>query len=199
MPVRAPLAHIRNTQPARLLGALHLEVPCVRQTTLYTCGAASAVAALRAFDQPAHERALAKELRSSPQTGTLPANIVAAMKARGLGAVARTGLGLPELRSQLERGALVLVAYQAWRDDEKTPWRDHWDDGHYSVVTGMDDKNVYLMDPSMDERGFVPHEEFKERWHDVDGNGVTVEQLGIVIDGARAAVGARPTKVSRVD
>ena len=199
MPVRATAAPVHAPRASAKHAALHLVVPGVRQTTTYTCGAASAVAVLRAFGQPANERALAKEMHSHPQKGTLPADIVAAMKARGLGAKAKTGLTLPELRTHLERGALVMVAYQAWREDEKTAWPDRWDDGHYSVVTGMDDKNVYFMDPSQDDRGFVPRAEFEERWHDVDGRGVRLEHFGIVIDGAVAPVGPRPAKVSRVD
>ena len=201
MPIRS-LSAAQAVQPPRANrppDALHLVVPTVRQSKNYTCGAASSVAVLRAFGQEATERGLAKEMKSDPTQGTLPAHIVKAMKARGLGAEAQTDLTFGKLREHLQRGALVIVAYQAWRDDVKTPWAQLWDDGHYSVVTGMDEANVYLMDPSQSDRGFVPRQEFEERWHDVDGHGTKLRSFGIIVDGVRAAAGPKPATVSLVE
>jgi predicted double-glycine peptidase len=79
----------------------------------------------------------------------------------------------------------VIIAAQAWRDDAEKdkPWKDIWDSGHYMVVIGLDKKNVYFEDPSiLQSRGFMPREEFLERWHDVDYN-VPCNHLGIFVHG----------------
>lgn len=182
---------------------VHLDVPNVRQTTTYTCGASSAVAVLRALGMPANERAMAKEMGSNNVVGTYAANIVKAMKARGLSAEAKEHLGFDDLKRALDKGAMVIVAYQAWREDTDVEWKKRWDDGHYSVVTGLDADNIYLMDPSQDDRGVIPRREFLDRWHDIDGHSTKVIKFGIIIDGAplnlRPAAVKKPTKVSRVD
>jgi len=43
----------------------------------------------------------------------------------------------------------VLVAIQAYRSDERIAWEDCWDDGHYVVVIGYDQNNIYFEDPSL--------------------------------------------------
>jgi len=43
----------------------------------------------------------------------------------------------------------VIVNGQAWRDDSGIPWANEWEDGHYMVVIGLDEKNVYFEDPSI--------------------------------------------------
>ena len=59
-----------------------------------------------------------------------------------------------------------------------------WEDGHYVVAIGYDNKNIYLMDPStLGNYTFIPIPEFLDRWHDQDP--YTSEFLihfGMVID-----------------
>lgn len=203
VPIRAT-SRVATIAPARgeSLG-IHLDVPNVRQTTLYTCGAAASVSVLRSLGLPANERSMAKEMGSNNVVGTYAANIVKAMKARGLDAEAKEHLDFADLRRALDKGQMVIVAYQAWKEDNVVEWKKRWDDGHYSVVTGLDAENIYLMDPSQDDRGFIPRREFLDRWHDIDGHSTKVIKLGIIIDGAplnlRPAAVKKPTKVSRVD
>jgi len=80
-------------------------------------------------------------------------------------------LTLDDLQKSLDAKVPVIIEAQAWRDDvdKDKPWKDIWNSGHYMVVIGMDDKNVYFEDPSIfASKGAIPRDEFLDRWHDVD-------------------------------
>ena len=39
--------------------------------------------------------------------------------------------------------------------------------GHYMVVIGIDNQNVYFEDPAiLGSRGYITDQEFLDRWHD---------------------------------
>jgi hypothetical protein len=47
------------------------------------------------------------------------------------------------------RGTPPMVCLQAWSEDsDGLTWRERWEDGHYVVVIGYDNENLYFMDPS---------------------------------------------------
>jgi hypothetical protein len=53
------------------------------------------------------------------------------------------------------------------------------------VVSGLDDKNVYIEDPSiLGGIGYMSREEFVERWHDYETD-KKYNQLGIFICGEK--------------
>jgi len=161
-----------------------LPVPDVRQATDYTCGAASLQAILAYYGvRDDSESVLAQELHTDPQFGTDTSDIVRVARASGLAAEQREGMTLHDLEELVLRRVPVMVAYQAWRDEDATgPWANEWERGHYSVVIGLDAENVYLEDPVLiGEVGFIPRAEFLERWHDVDRNDRRLNQIGIVI------------------
>ncbi len=152
--------------PALLSG-----VPDVRQSTGYSCGAAALQAVLAHWGTSEREDRLITRLRSTPQNGTHPSDIVRVAREFGLRADLREGLGLEDLESALAQGTTVIVDLQAWREKEDRPWSGTWDDGHYMVLLGTDDQNLYFEDPSLlGSRGCIPREEFLERWHDYEGD-----------------------------
>ena len=93
---------------------------------------------------------------------------------------ARNGMTIADLKDALNKGNLVQVAYQAWPDGPVDYKTDN-DDGHYSVVIGYDNDHLYFMDPStIGSYTYIPHQEFMDRWHDVDGtNNEPVINFGI--------------------
>ncbi len=172
-----------------------LALPDVRQAADYTCGVASLQAVLvyygKNFDG---ERELERACRTDPEWGTEPSDMVRVAREQGLDARLETELTFDDLQRYLERGVPVIVDYQAWRDDDgRTPYRDKWEDGHYSIVIGLDAEYVYLEDPSLiGELGRIRRDEFIERWHDVERSGNRLHQPGIVIthpQGKRFPVG----------
>lgn len=57
--------------------------------------------------------------------------------------------------------------------DKKIPVIVDWfskDDGHYSVVVDIDDKNIYLQDPQLGELRTMDLETFKRVWFDFPGD-----------------------------
>jgi uncharacterized protein len=146
-------------------------VPDVRQSTGYSCGAAALQAVLARWGTSEREDRLIARLHSTPQNGTHPDDIVRVAREFGLRAELKEGLGLEDLEAALARGASVIVDLQAWREKQDRPWTDTWDDGHYMVLLGMDDRNLYFEDPSLlGSRGYIPRQEFLDRWHDYEGD-----------------------------
>ena len=160
----APLPHAPLPDPYLA------SVPDVRQSTGYTCGAAALQAVLAYWGTAEREDRLAARLRSTPQAGTHPLDIVRVAGEFGLAAELREGLALADLEAALAAGTTVIVDLQAWRDRTDVPWTETWDDGHYMVLLGMDRENLYFEDPSLlGARGVIPRPEFVDRWHDYEG------------------------------
>jgi predicted double-glycine peptidase len=169
-----------------------LGLPMVRQQTGYSCGPASLLSVLKywlAFDGA--EQDLYHVLGTTKRNGTHPKRIAEGAKKFFLDAEFRTSLTIDDLRAAFGTGATVIVDYQAWGDYNPFPpkWANVWEDGHYSVVMGMDESNLFLMDPSVDDAyGYLPIAEFEERWHDYEtehGKRVEYSHEAIVIKGIR--------------
>ena len=113
------------------------------------------------------ESRLDAELGVTPEQGTLVSSMVATARRFGLTAEARTGLSLADLQDQLEPGAVVIVAIQAWATGQVASWRTHWEDGHYIVIVGLSPDRVYVIDPSVRTGyAYLTREGFLERWRD---------------------------------
>lgn len=161
-----------------------LKVPDTRQTTDYSCGASALQAVLMYYGEERDEYELMEMLKTDPKEGTNPKDIVRVAKKLGYRARLEQGLTLERLEQSVKAKTPVIVAMQAWRDGEdlNRPWSEVWDSGHYVVVVGIDDKNIYFEDPSLlGSKGYLPRKEFEERWHDVDDKKYV--HSGIFIDG----------------
>ena len=169
----APAAGLLSGPASALLPAAPLPfaaVPDVRQSTGYTCGASALQAVLAYWGIEEREDRLAARLRSTPDQGTHPDDIVRGARELGLAADLREALDLADLERALAEGTSVIVDLQAWRDRADVPWAETWDDGHYMVLLGADAANLYFEDPSLlGSRGVIPRAEFLERWHDYEG------------------------------
>jgi len=148
------------------------QVPDVRQSQSYSCGAASLQAVFSYWGIDQREGVLIQELNTTEATGTPPESIVRVARAHGLEADLRTNLTLADLEESLAGNVPVIIACQAWRDQSEAnlSWDDTWEDGHYMVVIGLDRSNVYFEDPALlGTRGEIPRQEFLSRWHDYEG------------------------------
>jgi len=156
----------------------------VRQATNYQCGPAALQSAMAALGVDIKQDELAAVARTSKTTGTTPRMLAKAAIKFGVPAKVVSRMEIADLKSFSEKGIPVIVLYQAWRDRgrPKTDWKDDWDDGHYSVVIDVDEENIYLEDPGMHgRREKIPHQEFLDRWHDVDPDGKRWYNTGIII------------------
>lgn len=165
--------------PARLL-----RMPDVRQTTDYSCGPSALQAVLGYYGEEHFERDLMELCQADPEQGTPPARLAEAARQLGFQAEVRQHMTLQDLETSVEQGVPVIIAAQAWRLEEQkqTPWSQIWDSGHWMVVVGLDDKQVYFEDPSIQgSLGTIPREEFLHRWHDIDDKPFI--QGGVLISG----------------
>jgi predicted double-glycine peptidase len=159
-----------------------IEIPNYRQTTDYTCGATSLLSILVYYGfYEDTEMSLAKKLNTDPEWGTDPEDIKHLLTEYGFEIESRNMMSFSDLEMIVNAKMPVLITYQAWSESD-AHWSECWEDGHYSVVIGIDDKNVYLEDPSITgEIGYIPRKEFLDRWHDIDRNGNELNQFGLVI------------------
>jgi predicted double-glycine peptidase len=169
-------------------------VPDVRQSTDYSCGAASTQAVFSHWGIDLREGVLMQELGTSEANGTTPGSILRVAAEHGLAADMRTNMTLADLQDALSRNIAVIIVGQAWTENHSAnfTWADDWVDGHYMVVIGLDAQNVYLEDPAiLGARGVIPREEFLDRWHDDGGGEVGAPgvylHMGIFIVGAAVA------------
>lgn len=178
-------------------------VPNVRQSTGYSCGAASLQAVLNYWGIDKPESILIQLLGTSPASGTAPEQIVAVASSLGLDASLSEDLEINDLKESVESGIPIIIAAQAWEGYDNngvwvsiTPenWEDIREDGHYMVVIGVDNRNVYLEDPSLlGTRGVIPIDEFISRWHyhppcsDSTRQRTGYHHLGIIIRGEKPA------------
>jgi len=155
-------------------------IPFTRQTQAYTCGAAALQSVLLFYGRQVKEEELVQELGTT-EKGTAPEAIRRVASKYHLDATVVDKLDVATLRKLVDWEIPVIVAYQAWAEGEEN-WSEDWSDGHYSTVMAVDDKNVYLDDPSQyGVVGVVALREFLTRWHDVDPHGKKRIRLGIVV------------------
>lgn len=164
-------------------------VPLVRQATSYTCGAAVLESILAYYGEEWSEDTLARELKADPDQGTDHREIARFARENGLTVEIREHMTVEDLREAVNGGHPVVVAIQAW-GERPEGYAVGWEDGHYSIVVGLDEEKVYLMDPSTTGNyAYIAIPEFLARWHDYyldnDGRRVEVVHLGMVFSSPR--------------
>jgi len=171
-------------------------VPDVRQSQPYSCGAAALQAVLNYWGIDAREGVLIQELGTTPEAGTPPDAIIRVARDYGLSAELKLNLTLADIEQSVAEKGPVIITCQAWADTDPEGfcWDTNWEDGHYMVVIGLDDKNVYFEDPAMlGTRGVISRQEFLSRWHDYLGtppfgaNSTALYHAGIFIWGNEPA------------
>lgn len=175
-------------------------VPDTRQSTEYSCGAAALQAVLGYWGRDIGEEDLREMLNTNPDSGTYPDDIIRTAQELGLKPEYGENLTLADIEASVRKGVPVIVDCQAWRSvsEQNESWADIWGDGHWMVIIGLDEENVYFEDPYiLGTRGFMPRQEFLERWHNPRGLDPldTVKQLhvGIFVQGDEPA-GSRPPR-----
>lgn len=163
-----------------------LDVPNVRQWI--DCGAAAMTAVLGFYGIPETEREVMALADTDEHWGTEPEDMARVMASFGLEPSESSGMTVEDLRAFTQSRWPVIVAIQAWADRED--YGDDWEDSHYVVVKGVDDRTVWFEDPSTYSDAQLPIEEFEERWHGWDEDHV---RWGMVIRPGRR----RPDPIQR--
>lgn len=144
-----------------------IRVPLVQQATDYTCGVAAVQSILMYWGDEYREDQLVPLLKCKAVHGTNYVNIANFAKQQGFNVQIKKNMTVAELSAQIDKRRPVICLIQAW-PDKPVNFANDWDDGHYVVAVGYDDKNFYFMDPStLGNYTYIPRKEFERRWHDV--------------------------------
>lgn len=180
-----------------------LGLPDVRQSTDYSCGAAALESILAYYGRDIDEENLRELLGTTADSGTYPDDIVLVAEELGFQALVKENLTIADLEESLREGVPVMVDGQAWRSSYEfnDSWSDIVDDGHWMVVMGIDEKNVYFEDPYiLGSRGYMSLQEFEQRWHNARGltpsDTVRQNHLGVFIMSDKPA---KPVPFKHID
>ena len=124
------------------------------------CGPAALKIVLDYFDTPMTEDELADLCGTHPENGTTGAQLVAAAKLLGYKATIKDGATYADIEACLRRKVPPIVD---WFSAEGA-----LADGHYSVVCGLDAKNIVLEDPKIGKRRTLSRDDFLRVWFDYD-------------------------------
>lgn len=187
-------ASINASSTVGSLNLALLNMPDTRQSTEYSCGAASLQAVLGYWGRDIGEEDLREMLNTNEESGTYPDDIIRVAVALGLDAEYAENMTLTDLEGYVGEGVPVIVDCQAWRSVSQynESWADTWYNGHWMVVIGVDGQNVTLEDPYLlGNRGTMSRQEFEQRWHNSRGldESDTVKQIhmGIAVRGEQPA------------
>lgn len=146
-----------------------LLLPITPQDTPHTCGPGVVRSLLLYYGEDVSELDLIRELKTTI-SGTISKHMAEFLTRRGFQVTVETGMSLDRLKSLVDAGIPVIVMFQAWSDEPNPNYKEAWNEGHFSIVVGFDEKNLYFMDPSTTAKfAFIPFGDFLDRWHDLDG------------------------------
>jgi uncharacterized protein len=129
------------------------KTPGVNQTP-GLCGPASLKSILGFFGLDVELSELAKVSGATEESGVEAEGLLKAAKHYGFDGRIVTEASIDKLRSVIDSGIPAIVDW--WKED----------DGHYSVVTDMNDTELQLMDPESGESVWMTIEEFEPIWFD---------------------------------
>jgi len=168
-----------------------LNYPEFRQVYTWDCGANALQTVLIYYGIDVREKTLMNQLGTTSEHGTPVINMVEIIKGAeyyGLEAEDKDDMTIDDLKHAIDNGWPTIIAIQAYmdkddQDEHAIEYKNNWNEGHYVVVIGYDDKNIYFEDPSDTKRTFLSYDEFNDRWHDMDDDGKKYEHWGIICKG----------------
>ncbi len=147
------------------------------QETLHAgmCGSASLKIVLDYYGVEKTEKELAELTGLVSDLGISDKDIVRAAESLGFRAEIKNESNFAEIEEWLEKGTPVIVNWftrgRQDYDDSEVP------DGHYSVVSGLDDDYIYLQDPEIGGERKIKREDFLRVWFDFPGEEITPQSL----------------------
>ena len=140
------------------------------------CGPASLKIVLDYYEVCKTEAELAVLTKTDEDLGTSDEQIKLVAENLGFKVEIKDHSDFSDIEKWIMQGVPVIV-------DWFTRSRDDYDetiasaDGHYSVVTGLDDKYIYLQDPEIGKIRKMEKEVFKRVWFDFSGEYIAPDEL----------------------
>lgn len=135
------------------------------------CGPASLKMVMDYFGKDVSEEEVAEKCGRDPELGTDDLSIKSAAEEYGFRVEVQNNSTYKDLESWLAKGVPVIVNWftRGRRDygDSQVP------DGHYSVVIGLDEENIYLQDPEIGGMRAIDRDDLYRVWFDFKGAVIT--------------------------
>jgi ABC-type bacteriocin/lantibiotic exporter with double-glycine peptidase domain len=139
------------------------------------CGPASLKIVLSYYDIEKSEKDLAKLCGAKKDLGTDDQGIKKAAESLGLKVKIKNNSTFKDIEKWLDKKVPVIVN---WFTRGRTDYTDaDVPDGHYSVVCGLDDNNIYLQDPETGKMRKLDKEDFMTVWFDFTGRYIKPNEL----------------------
>ena len=140
-----------------------LDVKPFKQTPGF-CGPACLKIVLDYYGVEKSETELAKLSNCTKERGTSAENLVNAAKKLGFKAEIKDSCFLDDIKKYMDKKIPVIVDW--FLSDE----------GNYSVVAGIDNENIYLLDPSLGHLRAINLNTFYRIWFDFPGTYLTKKE-----------------------
>jgi len=139
------------------------------------CGPASLKIVLTYYGIDKEEKELAKLCGTKKDLGTDDQGIKRAAEGMGFKVKIKNNSNFEDIEKWLEKKVPVIVN---WFTRGRMDCIDSdVADGHYSVVCGLDDKNIYLQDPETGGMRKIDKEDFMTVWFDFIGKYIKSNEL----------------------
>lgn len=139
------------------------------------CGPASLKIVLDYYGVVKEEKELAKMCGTKKDLGTDDQGLKTAAEKLGFKVKIKDNSNFRDIEKWLDKGVPVIVN---WFTRGRTDYMDaDVSDGHYSVVCGLDDKNIYLQDPETGKMRKLDKEDFMTVWFDFAGRCIKPNEL----------------------
>jgi predicted double-glycine peptidase len=159
-----------------------MNFPSTIQSNKDACGPAAVKSVLSYYGMDETEESLANEMKTDGD-GTTPKEIITCFINRDFEVDAKK-MTVEDLEKYIENKIPVIICIQAWAKNKRSNYSRSFKDGHYVVVTGVDEENFYFNDPSLKTHsGYIKKDKLESRWHDMDKNGKKYIKYGIAVFG----------------
>jgi predicted double-glycine peptidase len=147
------------------------------QETLHAgmCGPASLKIVFDYYGFNKSEKELALLAGTTCDLGTDEKGLVKAAKSLGFKCIVKNKSTFSDIEKWLKKGVPVIVDwFTRGRADYPS---SEVADGHLSVVTGLDDKHIYIQDPEIGEIRIMERDDFMKVWFDFSGEFIKPKEL----------------------
>lgn len=160
-----------------------LDFPQTRQATDHNCGEDSIANVCAYYGIDIRQDDIDKEVQDIGE-GIPVLLMIEYLRKLGLKLESRNNMTISDLVNYINNGIPVIIALQAWSENENIDYSTDWNDGHYSVVIGYSKDKIIFSEPSLYTHGFMTNETLLKRWHDTDDKEKNI-RFGIAVSGKK--------------
>jgi ABC-type bacteriocin/lantibiotic exporter with double-glycine peptidase domain len=141
------------------------------------CGPASLKIVLGYYGIQKSEQELAELVGVTRGIGADDKSITRAAETLGFKTLVKNESDYSDVENWLSKGVPVILNWLTRGRQEYPP--EEMADGHYSVVSGLDDEYIYLQDPEVGGPRKIARDDFMKVWFDFTGEFIKADELVI--------------------